>query len=59
MDTFVVRVARVDSGEHDQLRGVVSRVADGESVTFQTAGELLAFLVGPLGGQRIDEEATR
>jgi hypothetical protein len=58
VDTFVVRVSRVGSDEPGQLRGVVSRVANGHSVTFQTAEELLAFLVDPAGGQWIDEEAT-
>ena len=58
MDTFVVRVSRAGSVEPGELRGVVSRVVNGHSVTFQTAEELLAFLVDPAGGPRIDEEAV-
>jgi len=58
VDTFVVRVSRVEPDELGQLRGVVSRVADGQSVAFQTADELFAFLVDPSGGQGIDEEPT-
>jgi hypothetical protein len=62
VDTFVVRVASVDDDVESLsgrglLRGVVSRVASGQTVTFQSADELVAFLVDPRGG-RIDEEAS-
>ena len=38
------------------IQGVVSRVATGDSVTFQSVGELVAFLADPRGGPGIGEE---
>lgn len=58
MDTYVVRVYPNDETEHERLRGVVSRVASGESSVFRSAEELVAFLADPRGGQGIGEEAT-
>jgi len=56
VDTFVVRLFPVGGVEAPVLRGVVSRVASGNSVSFHSVDELVAFLVDPLGGQGIDEE---
>jgi hypothetical protein len=58
VDTFVVRVFPVDGGESEHLRGIVSRVASGRSMTFTSADELMAFLVDPHRGEGIDEEPT-
>ncbi len=38
------------------LRGVVSHVATGRSVSFHTADALVGFLVDPQGGEGIGEE---
>jgi hypothetical protein len=54
MDTFVVRVFRNEDSA--TIQGVVSRVATGDSVTFQSVGELVAFLADPGGGPGIGEE---
>jgi hypothetical protein len=59
VDTFVVRVFPAGETGLEHLRGVVSRVASGQSVTFQSADELVAFLVDPHGGPGIDEEPTQ
>ena len=55
VDTFVVRVFPVEQTEPPGLRGIVSRVASGDSRTFHTVDELVAFLADPLGGQGIGE----
>lgn len=49
MDTFIVRVWVPDAGapplaETPQLCGVVEHVRSGTATTFQSTGELLAFL---------------
>ncbi|MGH8823656.1 MAG: hypothetical protein ACRDVN_04170 [Jiangellaceae bacterium] len=56
MDTFVVRLFPVGGAEEPELRGVVSQVASGQSVSFHSVDDLVAFLVDPLGGKGIDEE---
>lgn len=50
MRSFVVRLWAPGTGPEDQegqpLRGVVARVADGETHAFASAEELVAFLTG-------------
>jgi hypothetical protein len=55
VDTFIVRVFPVEVTEPPGLRGIVSRVASGDSRTFHTVDELVAFLADPRGGQGIGE----
>lgn len=71
METFVVRVYPDDDPARAQvtgdavtealesaaaLRGVVSHVATGRSVSFHTVDALVGFLVDPQGGEGIGEE---
>lgn len=64
METFVVRVYpgrdfAASADEVDRvLRGVVSHIATGRSISFHTAEALVGFLVDPLRGEGIDEGAT-
>lgn len=58
VDTFVVRIYPAGEDEPQGLRGVVSQVASGETMSFTSADELFAFLVDPLGGRGIAEEVA-
>lgn len=55
MRSFVVRLWAPGTGPENQegqpLRGVVARVADGETHTFASAEELIAFLEGSREGR--------
>ena len=55
----MVRLFPVGGVEGPELRGVVSRVASGNSALFHSVEELAAFLADPLRGEGIDEEPAR